>query len=97
MPSKETLDVMRSGAKELAQKIRQIDPKLFVVLSAGDPAAVKNLPVIDVGTLPASVLAVLKADGWEQQSWQDIWKDSSGWTDVWGQSPPPTEAAITDE
>jgi hypothetical protein len=86
MAKKETLNMVRGGAKELGQKLREIDPKLLVIVTAGNPKAVKTLPAVPVGVLPASILGIL-SDGWEQESWHDVWTDSSGWTDVWGQSP----------
>lgn len=88
MPKKEVLESAREGAKDLVQKLREIDPKLLVVVAAGNPKAVKSLPVVAVASLPASILGLLR-DGWEQSSWHDVWTDSGGWTDVWGQSPGP--------
>ena len=98
MPTKETLNVVRAGAKDLGRKLQEIDPKLLVVLATGDPRAVKSLPVVPVASLPSALLfSGVFADGWEQQSWHDVWRDSKGWTDVWGQSPAPelVEAAPT--
>lgn len=86
MAHKEVLDGIRGQARGLGEKLREIDPKLLVVVAAGNPVAVKTLPVVPVAVLPASILSIL-SDGWEQQSWHDVWTDSSGWTDVWGQSP----------
>ncbi len=85
---KETVESMRAGARDLGKKLREIDPKLLVVVAAGNPKAVSRLPVAPVAALPTSVLAILQ-DGWEQSSWHDVWTDSTGWTDVWGQSAGP--------
>lgn len=90
MPEEETLEALRRETRGLGQKLREIDPKLLVVLAAGNPRSVKSLPFVQVTPLPASILnRVVFADGWEQKSWHDVWADSGGWTDVWGQSPGP--------
>lgn len=86
MSKKETLEAMRSGGRDLGQRLREIDPKLLVVVAAGNVSSVKNLPVVPLAALPVAILQTLQ-DGWEQSSWHDVWTDSSGWTDVWGQSP----------
>ncbi len=86
MIKKETIKLTRETAQGLAKKLKEIDPHLLIVIAAGNPALVKNLPVAPVEPLSLAILK-LPSDSWEQQSWHDVWKDSSGWTDVWGQSP----------
>lgn len=76
-------DIGRDVGRDLGERLKEIDPELLVVVASGNPNAAKNLrAALAESSLPA-VLA------WNQSSWNNAFTDSSGWTNTWGQSPPP--------
>jgi hypothetical protein len=91
-PQKDSLDKVRDLGKELGrdlgERLKEIDPELLVAVASGNPYAVRNLrPAQAESSLPASVLAALER--WNQSSWNNAFRDSSGWTNTWAQSPMP--------
>jgi hypothetical protein len=77
-------DIGMSLGRDLGERLKAIDPELLVIVASGNPNAAKNLRAARVdSTLPESELTL----AWDQSSWHNVFRDSSGWTDVFGQSP----------
>lgn len=87
-PKKDSLDKVRDVGmnlgKDLGERLKAIDPELLVIVASGNPNAARNLRAARVeSTLPESAPTL----AWDQSSWHNVFRDSSGWTDVFGQSP----------
>jgi hypothetical protein len=83
-PLDKVRDIGRDVGRDLGERLKEIDSELLVVVASGNPNAAKNLRAAQVeSSLPASVLR------WNQSTWNNAFKDSSGWTNTWAQSPPP--------
>jgi hypothetical protein len=65
-------EIVDTAAKDLAQKLSEINPDLLVMLSVGTPERHEDV-IVPAGTA--------------QDSWHDAFSQGRTWTDVWGQAP----------
>ncbi len=79
-------DIGGGLSKDLAERLKEIDPELLILVARGNPYAATNLSAAQAeAALPSSILATIQS--WNQSSWNNSFRDGGTWTNTWAQSP----------